>query len=102
MNAPFLTTTSNPLTPARSQHLDFSDYTIATLFLGVFGGKLPRLIMKNIETLCVAYLDNELDKTFCHLPTKTKVIEKVPGKKNKWGEPKRQIVGDPGDVILEP
>jgi len=55
--------------------------------------------MDTIAKLSLAFLDDKLDETLQTVPT-TKMEVAVIGVK-KDGKPKRKLIGNPGDVIVQ-
>ncbi|KAL0949350.1 hypothetical protein HGRIS_009420 [Hohenbuehelia grisea] len=82
------------LTVVRSQHPSFSDF----LVLPVIRTKSARTLMGTIVALSVAFLDNRLREEL--RVRKTREMEvRVVGKKPD-GKPKRELLGEVGDVIV--
>ncbi|KAF4602119.1 hypothetical protein EYR40_005323 [Pleurotus pulmonarius] len=84
----------NILTIIRAEHQSFSDFPV----LPLLRNKTSRMIMRMISTLSISFLDGTIDHTVGTLKTRemeTKVIGTKPD-----GSPKRQLVGEAGDVII--
>ncbi|KIJ70137.1 hypothetical protein HYDPIDRAFT_77500 [Hydnomerulius pinastri MD-312] len=81
------------LTIARAQHTSFSDFPV----LPLASRKGARLILNKIMNLSLKFLDSDGAETVAELSAK-KMEVRVIGQRPD-GRPKRQIVGDLGDVI---
>ena len=78
-----------------SRHTSFSDFNI----LPVIGQKHERAIIDRIGALALAFLDDKLDDGIAAVPT-TELKEEIVGVK-KNGKPKRKLLGNVGDVIIQ-
>lgn len=78
-----------------SVHVSFSDFPL----LPIFRKRSALPIMGIITQLSLAFLDDKLDKTLETVPT-TKMEIAIIGVK-KDGKPKRKLLGNPGDVIVQ-
>ena len=78
-----------------SRHTSFSDFNI----LPVVGPKHEKAIIDRIGALALAFLDDKLDDGIAAVPT-TELKEEIVGVK-KDGKPKRKLLGNIGDVIVQ-
>ncbi|KAF8812247.1 hypothetical protein BYT27DRAFT_7132610 [Phlegmacium glaucopus] len=83
------------LTIVGSEHAFFSDLYV----LPGIGKKAARLILDTVSNLSLAFLNDELDEAVQQISI-TKMETKVIGVK-KDGKPKRKLVGNVGDVIVQ-
>lgn len=83
------------LTLVGSVHVSFSDFPL----LPIFRKRTALPIMDVITKLSLAFLDDKLDETLRTVPT-TKMDISIIGVK-KDGKPKRKLIGNPGDVIVQ-
>ncbi|KAF9268144.1 hypothetical protein L218DRAFT_892916 [Marasmius fiardii PR-910] len=82
------------ITLIRAIHYDFSDFA----YLPLLRKKSKALILEHIEGMSLAFLDGTIEEKLKQMKTRTLDI-KVVGKR-KDGRPKRQIVGEIGDIII--
>ncbi|EAU84376.2 hypothetical protein CC1G_01372 [Coprinopsis cinerea okayama7 len=78
-----------------SKHTSFSDFPI----LPLISGGTARRIFNTIADLSVAFLNDQFDEELKHVKTRKMEIKVIGVKKD--GKPKRKLIGDPGDVIVE-
>ena len=78
----------------KSKHETFSDFPVLPIVRNLARTKL----MEIIGTLCLAFLDGNLEDSLDGMVTRSMVVA-VNGKK-KDGKPKRVLVGEVGDVIV--
>lgn len=78
-----------------SKHVSFSDFPV----LPLLGRRLAKDIFGTIADISVGFLDDQFEETLERVKTRKMEI-KIIGKK-KDGRPKRKLVGEPGDVIVE-
>jgi len=69
--------------------------------LPVIGKKAARLILDTISNLSLAFLDDELDEAVRQIPIAKMEIKVIGNKKDAYGKPKRKLVGNIGDVIVQ-
>jgi len=81
-----------------SEHISFSDFSVLPT---VFRKATARPILDIIIKLSSFFLDDELEGNLCTLPTTDMQIDVIGQKKDKYGSPKRKLVGNPGDIIVE-
>ena len=95
MDQPGLSLTEIPYSLARSKHHFYSDFG---LFVPFGSAKtIGTSVLNSAHQLSMACIRNELS---AELKGKRRMaLETVPGK-NKWGENKRQLVGEPGEIII--
>ncbi|KAF9247381.1 platelet-activating factor acetylhydrolase [Melanogaster broomeanus] len=86
------------LTVARAQHTSFSDFPI----LPLASRKAARLILEKILQLSLAFLDADSDASSSEAiaNSSAKKMEVIVIGQRDDGRPRRQIVGDVGDVIV--
>ncbi|KAK0191153.1 platelet-activating factor acetylhydrolase, isoform II-domain-containing protein [Armillaria mellea] len=82
------------LTLVRARHESFSDFPL----LPWVRNKTSLQFMKSISRLSNAFLDNRLNETLNTELTSKMEIEIVGNRKD--GRPKRQIKGDPGNIVV--
>ncbi|KAJ8086824.1 hypothetical protein PM082_005649 [Marasmius tenuissimus] len=82
------------LTLVRCLHQDFSDFT----WLPFVRKKSKRILLEHMENMSISFLDGNIEERLKDLPP-CKFEIRVVGKK-KDGSPKREIVGELGDVIV--
>ena len=82
--------------PVKSRHESFSDFHLLPLIRNSAATKL----MDVTGELCLAFLDGDLEATLDKLVTRKMAVETVGDKKDKYGDPKRTLVGDVGDVVV--
>ncbi|KDQ29301.1 hypothetical protein PLEOSDRAFT_1092914 [Pleurotus ostreatus PC15] len=82
------------LTIIRAEHQSFSDFPV----LPLLRNKTSRMIMQLIANLSISFLDGSIEHTVETLETR-EMEAKVIGTKPD-GSPKRQLIGDAGDVII--
>lgn len=83
--------------------MQFSDF----MLLPLLPKKGPLKIMDRIERLSIAFLNATEDNPFdikklleeARIERQEMVVNVIKGKKNKYGEPKRDLEGKLGDVI---
>lgn len=83
------------VTLVNSKHTTFSDFPI----LPLIGGRVAKSMFGTIADISIGFLDDRFDETLETVKTREKEINIV-GKK-KDGKPKRKLVGESGDVIVE-
>lgn len=83
------------LTIVRSRHVSFSDFPT----LPLVSTKTTRLVMNRISSLCLTFLDGNTNEKIDSLLPKRMVV-KVTGRRSD-GRPKRQLVGNPGDIVID-
>ncbi|KAF9495463.1 hypothetical protein BDN71DRAFT_1482722 [Pleurotus eryngii] len=82
------------LTIIRAEHQSFSDFPV----LPLLRNKTSRMIMQLIAKLSISFLDGSMEHTV-ETPKTRKMEAKIIGTKPD-GSPKRQLIGDVGDVII--
>lgn len=83
------------LTVVRSQHISFSDFPL----LPLIRGKAAQRLMTIIGSLSLAFLDGRLEEGLSECTTREMKVELLKGK-TKWGEQKKRLVGELGDVVV--
>jgi platelet-activating factor acetylhydrolase len=78
-----------------SRHQEFSDYAV----LPIGRTKNGPLILSRISDLVLAFLDDKLEEAITSVPT-TELEEIIVGVE-KGGKPKRNLLGNVGDVIIQ-
>ncbi|KAH6915134.1 platelet-activating factor acetylhydrolase, isoform II-domain-containing protein [Coprinopsis sp. MPI-PUGE-AT-0042] len=78
-----------------SKHISFSDFPV----LPLLGRRIAKDIFGTIADISVGFLDDRFEETLEKVKTRKMEITII-GKK-KDGRPKRKLVGEPGDVIVE-
>jgi platelet-activating factor acetylhydrolase len=76
--------------------MSFSDALILP-FLSRSGA---RKLMDIISKLSIAFLDGDLEEVLGSIPKRKMETEIVGKKKNKYGRPKRKLVGSIGEIIV--
>jgi platelet-activating factor acetylhydrolase len=82
--------------PVKSGHESFSDFPLLPLVRNSAAVKF----MDITSTLCLAFLDGELQEELDKLVTRKMMVLVVSDKKDKYGDPKRTLEGDVGDVVV--
>ncbi|KJA29853.1 hypothetical protein HYPSUDRAFT_127126 [Hypholoma sublateritium FD-334 SS-4] len=83
------------LTILGSAHVSFSDFPV----LPIIRKRTARPVLDTITNLSLSFLDDRLSEAIQTIPTRTMEIEIVGVKKD--GKPKRKLVGNVGDVIIQ-
>lgn len=85
---------SNKYPTVRAEHVSFSDFPL----LPILRRASAQILMDLTSKLSLAFLDGDLDDVLKNVKTRKMEIEIIG--KRKDGRPKRQIIGDVGDVIV--
>jgi len=90
------------ITLVKSTHMQFSDFLLLPLIPGKQGAST---VMDRIEQLSIAFLNEHpfsVRRAIEHqgLTPRKMVVTTIPGKKDKYGKPKRDLEGRIGDIIL--
>jgi platelet-activating factor acetylhydrolase len=86
----------SPVPSVGSEHTSFSD----ALTLPLLSRKGARKLMDVISKLSIAFLDGNLEQALESIPRRKMEAEIVGKKKNKYGRPKKRLVGSIGEIIV--
>ena len=56
--------------------------------------------MDTISRLCLAFLDDDLEDALDGMVTREMAVQTIGEKKDRYGDRKRMLAGDVGDVII--